>query len=189
MTFICLKYRRRPTVGTPRLADAGPRRRGCSLASDYAEQLVGVRRCDDHSVVAALRIVTRDAKRRPYRFASFVGWAVEVIRSGVSLLIVDLFPTEPGGAQDIARALWDEFVVEEFDRRPGKPLTLVTYSAGSENTAYIEPVAVGDVLPDMPLFLKPEVYVPAPLEATYQATWSVFPAALKGLLEPPDPKP
>ena len=48
----------------------------------------------------------------------------------------------------------------------------------------MEPVAVGDVLPDMPLFLKPEHYVPAPLEATYQATWKLFPTAVKGLLLP-----
>jgi hypothetical protein len=47
----------------------------------------------------------------------------------------------------------------------------------------VEYVAVGDALPDLPLFLKPEIYVPVPLEATYQATWELFPAALKGLLE------
>jgi hypothetical protein len=40
------------------------------------------------------------------------------------------------------------------------------------------------VLPDMPLFLESELSVPVPLEDTYQATWQVFPAALKGLLEP-----
>jgi len=51
--------------------------------------------------------------------------------------------------------------------------------------AYVEFVAVGDPLPDMPLFLKPEFYVLAPLEATYQTTWNGFPAALKGLLEAP----
>jgi hypothetical protein len=45
-------------------------------------------------------------------------------------------------------------------------------------------VGVGDKMPDdMPLFLKPEVYVATPLETTYQAAWSVFPDALKGLLE------
>ncbi len=37
----------------------------------------------------------------------------------------------------------------------------------------------------MPLFLEPEYYVPVPLETTYRATWSVFPAALKGLLDSP----
>jgi hypothetical protein len=49
--------------------------------------------------------------------------------------------------------------------------------------AYLEPVAVGDVLPEMPIFLKPEFYVPAPLEATYQTTWNLFPTPLKRLLE------
>jgi hypothetical protein len=37
----------------------------------------------------------------------------------------------------------------------------------------------------MPLFLEPELYVPVPLEATYETTWGVFPAALRGLLELP----
>ena len=46
-------------------------------------------------------------------------------------------------------------------------------------------LAVGDALPDMPLFLKPASYVWVPLEATYQATWHVFPAAMKPLLQPP----
>jgi hypothetical protein len=34
----------------------------------------------------------------------------------------------------------------------------------------------------MPLFLEPGSYVSAPLEATYQAAWDVFPDALKDLL-------
>ena len=63
------------------------------------------------------------------------------------------------------------------------------YDAGPPRVAYVEPIAVGDVLPDMPLFLKPEFYVPAPLEATYQTTWNVFPNVLKRLLETPDLKP
>jgi hypothetical protein len=46
--------------------------------------------------------------------------------------------------------------------------------------ASVEFVGVGDPLADMPLFSRPEVYVPAPLEATYQTTWSDFRAVLKG---------
>jgi hypothetical protein len=42
---------------------------------------------------------------------------------------------------------------------------------------------VGDLLPEMPLFLKPEFYVPVPLEETYQTIWDIyFPTQLKGLL-------
>ena len=47
---------------------------------------------------------------------------------------------------------------------------------------------VGDALPDMPVFLTADRYVPCPLEATYQASWDVFPAPLREpLLAPPDP--
>ena len=39
-------------------------------------------------------------------------------------------------------------------------------------------------LPDMPIFLKPDFYVPAPLEETYRTTWNeFFPAPMKRLLE------
>jgi hypothetical protein len=51
--------------------------------------------------------------------------------------------------------------------------------------AYVEFIGVGDRLPEMPLFLQPGSYVPAPLEEAYQTAWSMFPAALKGLLENP----
>ena len=38
----------------------------------------------------------------------------------------------------------------------------------------------------MPIFLKPEFYVPAPLEETYRITWDdFFPAPMKRLLEGP----
>ena len=35
-----------------------------------------------------------------------------------------------------------------------EPLTLAAYSAGPVKTAYVEPAAVGDLLPEMPLFLE-----------------------------------
>ena len=99
--------------------------------------------------------------------------------------MVDLFPPGKRDPQGIHKAIWDEFVEEDYELPPDKPLTLVSYDAGPPRVAYVEPVGVGDVLRDMPLFLKPEYYVPAPLEATYRATWDVFPAPLKGLLEGP----
>ena len=53
----------------------------------------------------------------------------------------------------------------------------------------VEPAAVGAPLFDMPLFLRRGVYVPAPLETTYQTTWDeFFPAAMQRLLEAPSPE-
>jgi hypothetical protein len=51
--------------------------------------------------------------------------------------------------------------------------------------AYVEPVAVGDPLPEMPVFLTADRYVPCPLEGTYQTAWDQFPAPLKGPREAP----
>jgi hypothetical protein len=52
----------------------------------------------------------------------------------------------------------------------------------------VEPVAVGDPLPDMPVFLTASQYVPCPLEATYRTAWEQLPAPLKEPLESPPPQ-
>ena len=54
---------------------------------------------------------------------------------------------------------------------------------GSETTAYVEMIGVGDTLPDMPAYLDRSGYVPVPLEATYQAAWATCPADLRELVE------
>jgi hypothetical protein len=74
---------------------------------------------------------------------------------------------------------------QPFELPPEKPSILAAYAAGPEKVAYVENVAVGDPLPDMPIFLRPDHYVPCPLEASYQVTWGVFPGALKAPLELP----
>ena len=58
-----------------------------------------------------------------------------------------------------------------------KPLTLASYAAegGDYFASYVEPIAVGDELPAMPLFLGPEAYINVPLESSYQQAWTGFP--------------
>jgi hypothetical protein len=133
-------------------------------------------------VVAVVEIVSPGNKGSNSELRAFVEKTSDLIQQGVHLLVIDLFPPTKRDPQGIHKAIWDEFEDEDFAPPADKPLTLASYSAGPIKTAYVEPVAVGDVLPDMPLFLEPELYVPAPLEATYQTTWNVFPDALKGLL-------
>jgi hypothetical protein len=104
---------------------------------------------------------------------------------GVHLLIIDLFPPSKRHPQGIHKAIWDEFIEEDFEWPTGKPLTLAAYDAGPPPVAYIEPVGLGEALRDMPIVFKPDFYVPAPLEAAYQHAWDHFPAAMKRLLERP----
>lgn len=134
------------------------------------------------NVVAVIEIVSPGNKGSRAEFRAFIDKTVELIRQGVHLLIIDLFPPGKRDPHGIHKAIWDEFAEEELALPAGKTCTLASYDAGPTRVAYVEFAAPGDLLPDMPLFLKPEFYLPAPLEASYQTAWNVFPAALKGLL-------
>lgn len=134
-------------------------------------------------VVAVLEIVSPGNKDSKNALRTFVEKAVGFLEEGVHLLIIDLFPPTTRDPQGIHKAIWDEIHEAPFELPPDKKRTLVSYSAGPEKTAYIEPVGVGDALPDMPLFLEAERYIPLGLEETYCTTWDAFPGALKGELE------
>lgn len=139
----------------------------------------------DGAVVAIIEIVSPGNKDSRHALNAFARKAVEFLHAGIHLLIVDLFPPSKRDPQGIHKVIWNRIKDEPFELPPDKPLTLAAYSVGSTITGYIEPVAVGDVLPDMPIFLTADRYVPCPLEATYQASWDAFPKALQGpLLEP-----
>jgi hypothetical protein len=139
-------------------------------------------------VGARLRVVVgyNVGRRSRHAIRAFARKAVEFLQAGIHLLIVDLFPPNRRNPQGIHKVIWDRLRDEAFELPPDKPLTLTAYAAGPEIVAYVEPVAVGDVMPDRPIFLTADYYVNCPLEATYEATWSVFPAVLKAPLELPD---
>ncbi len=122
-------------------------------------------------------------QEQPSRAARFVRKTADLLWQGIHLLVVDLFPPSERDPQGIHAAIWDEVEGTPFASPADKPLTVAAYRASPTKTAYIEPVAVGDSLPSLPIFLTDFDYVPAPLEETYQASWAAFPAELKGLLE------
>lgn len=139
----------------------------------------------DGEVVAIVEVVSPGNKDSEHAARSFARKAVEFLQAGVHLLIVDLFPPGPRDPQGVHKLIWDRLCDEPFALPPDKPLTLAAYSAGADVAAFVEPVAVGDPLPDMPLFLTPRHHIPCPLDSTYQTAWQQFPAPLKGPLEIP----
>jgi hypothetical protein len=157
-----------------------------SESDSYAKKANRVTiRHPDGDVVAILEIVSPGNKESKHAIQSFARKAVTFLTAGIHLLIVDLFPPGPRDPQGIHKVIWDRLKDEPFTLPADKPLTLVAYAVSTETTAYIEPVAVGDRLPDMPIFLTGQYHVPCPLEATYQTAWEQFPAPLKGPLEAP----
>jgi hypothetical protein len=146
---------------------------------------IGVR--DQHGrVVAMVEIVSPGNKASKNALRTFVEKTSKLIAQGIHLLVIDLFPPSKRDSQGIHKAIWDEFVEEDLELPADQRLTLAGYDAGPPPAAYVEFAAVGDTVPDMPIFLKPEFYVLAPLEETYRITWDeFFPAPMKRLLEAP----
>jgi hypothetical protein len=174
-------------VDLPNAADSPPRTtfRVSDERTQYACRIVTIRD-EFHQPIAAVLFLTQQDKQTSYRLDQITRFAVGAITRGVHLLIVDLFPPSKRDPQGIHKVIWDRIRGESFELPPDKRLTLAAYSAGTTLTGYIEPVTVGDTLPDMPIFLTADRYVRCPLEATYQASWDVFPKALKApLLELP----
>jgi hypothetical protein len=143
---------------------------------------VTIRHVSHHQVVAIVEIISPGNKNNLNGLNAFVRKAREALAAGVHLLLVDLFPPSARDPQGIHRAVWGEDCGEDFVLPPDKPLTCVAYVGGAGAEAFLNFAAVGELLPDMPLFLTPAVYVPVPLEATYQAAWDGMPSYWRDVL-------
>lgn len=131
--------------------------------------------------VAVIEIVSPGNKSSKQAFQEFLEKSVAFIREGIHLLVIDVFPPTKRDPFGVHRAIWENFEDEddEFVFPVGKNLILASYHASRLKEAYVEPVAVGDTLPDMPLFLVAGYHVNVPLETTYQTTWDVMPKSMQ----------
>lgn len=147
---------------------------------------VAIRHVSNHKVSDLLEVVSPGNKNHRHGLRSFVRKAVEALAAGIHLLLIDLFPPGPRDPEGIHPIIWKERLGEAdqtFTAVPELPFTLAAYCGGACPQAFVELVAVGSVLPDMPLFLTPDTYVQPPLEATYQLAWQGLPRYWREALE------
>ena len=140
-----------------------------------------------HRLIALLEIISPGNKDRGDHVAEFIGKATAALELGIHLLLVDLFPPGSADPQGMHGALWASFSDEPYDVPPNEPLTLASYVAEPQPDAYLEHLGFGRSLPDMPLFLRPDRYVNAPLETTYQAAFRGVPEFWRNRLMPERP--
>lgn len=146
---------------------------------------VVVRHTSGHRVVAVVELVSPGNQSSRAVLDSFVRKAREALGLGVHLLIVDLFPPGLRDPSGLHRALWEGEPAGDFVLPPDEPLACVAAIGGPDLEVVLEPVAVGGALPEMPLFLTPETYVPVPLDATYRAAWEAVSAVWRDALTSP----
>jgi hypothetical protein len=104
----------------------------------------------------------------------------------IHLLILDLQPPTSRDPRGIHGAIWEEITGQGYAAPPGKLLTLAAYESALTVRAYVQPVAVGDALIDMPLFLEPGAHVLVPLESTYQRAFAALPCRWRTVLDARD---
>ena len=141
--------------------------------------------------IAVIEILSPGNKDSRAAIQDFINKTLDYLRAGIHVLLLDLFPPSPRDPLGIHKLLWDEIDEEPFAFPDGKNRILASYEAGVAKAAYVEPIGVGDVLPDMPLFLAQGMHVKVPLEPTYLSAWEACPEALReavvtGVLPNPD---
>jgi uncharacterized protein DUF4058 len=149
------------------------------------QKVIAVRHVSGDHIVAMVEIVSpgNKAARNPLR--AFVQKAAELLEKGIHLLVIDLLPPGRRDPDGIHAEIWQEIAGQEYALPPDKPLTLASYECALGIRAYVVDTAVGDPLPNMPLFLQPQKAVDVPLEATYQAAFAEVPRRWRRVLEAP----
>jgi hypothetical protein len=140
-------------------------------------------------IVAVLEIVSAGNKASNHAFRTFIEKAIGVISHGYNLLLVDLYPPTPRDPLGIHAAISNELGGAPFVPPEGQLLTVASYEAALPGgNAYVDTLAVGERLPDAPLFLLPGGHVKVPLEATYNEAYSGVPRRYRRVLEASAPR-
>lgn len=147
------------------------------------QSTVAVRHVSDDRIVAVVEILSPGNKAGRNSFKALIDKACDLLEHKIHLLLLDLFPPTKRDPRGLHAALWEEITDEAFIPPPDKPLTLAAYESSLTIKAYVEPVAVGDTLPNMPLFLEPHCHVLVPLNATYDTAFAAVPQRWRNVLE------
>jgi hypothetical protein len=135
--------------------------------------------------VGVVEIVSPSNKNRPENREIFVSKCLSFISQGISLIIVDIVTVRPFNFHNelLSRLRttegWMQVLAPSFRVGDEMPLYCSSYrytfefkEPSVELWAYA--LEVGDVLPELPLFISPEIAVPVKLEKTYMETRKRF---------------
>lgn len=175
-----------PAVSLSLVPDSKPRPRATTRRGRH----IAVRHVSGHRIVALIEIVSPSNKDRRSSVEDFTDKVVHSLREGIHVLLIDLLPPTRHDRHGMHGSVWSSFNSRPYQSRMDRPLTLASYAwQGKLPKVYVEPVAVGQSLIDMPLFLTPERYINVPLEPTYQAAYAGMPEIWRDVLEGRTPPP
>jgi hypothetical protein len=172
-------------AGPPRTSVTARLERERLIYAARANHLV-IRHQSHDRVVAIVEVVSPGNKSSKAALETFVNKATNALTEGVHLLVIDLNPPTRRDPSGLHGAIWEALGGDDYQAPPGKPLTLAsycTYGPAAPIEAFVEPLAIGDELPPMPLFLAPGRHVRVPLEPSYMMAVSKIPHRARRPLE------
>ena len=129
-----------------------------------------------------IEVLSSGNKSSRHALRSFLDKAVAALDGGVHLLLVDVHPPGPRDPHGIHGALLNEIGTEDYAPPGERPLTAAAYVGGAVVEAFVAHFAIGEPIPEMPLFLTRQNYVRVPLEAAYRAAWEDVPPRYQEVL-------
>jgi hypothetical protein len=145
-------------------------------------RVIAIRHASGDRLIALLEIVSIGNKDDAADLGSLVEKTVVALSKGIHALLLDLHPPGSMDPKGIHNLIWTELGQDPTPLPLDKPLLIASYLAEKSVKCFIEPRAVGDELPDMPLFLTSTRYVRVPLERTYRTAFASLPAHLREML-------
>jgi hypothetical protein len=128
-------------------------------------------------MVAAVEIVSESNKDRPEARRVFGGKCATLLKRGLCVSIVDVVTSRPGNLYQEMLNLVGEFDPSLLPEPPSLYAVATRWQSRTLNhvrsgrlETWLRPLAIGQVLPTIPLWLDVDLAVPLSLEASYEAT-------------------
>lgn len=137
---------------------------------------------DDLELIAALELVSPANKDRPAHRRAFAMKCANYLEQGTSVIVVDIVTGRTSSLHD------ELMTILELNDTPltDSNLSAIAYRSRRENAHtnidwWAQPLAVGQVMPKVPMWIGIDVKVPIDLEASYMKTFEYirvpFPSA------------
>lgn len=149
------------------------------------KKAVVIRHVSGDRIVAMIEIISPGNKNSAHGLRAFVRKARELLQQKIHLLIVDPFPVSSRDPHGLHAAIFEEIQDDPLELPVEKPLSTFSYDCDDRVRTYLEPLAVGDPLPMMPVFLYPGMHIEVPLEETYLSAWEAVPHRWQAVIAPP----
>ena len=142
-------------------------------------RVIAVRHRSGDRLVAMIEIVSAGNKTDAAEIGSLVEKTVVALSKGIHVVLIDLHPPGTFDPDGIHNLVWAELGQSPVAFSRDRSMQVVSYRSLGSVSSFIEPRAVGEELPEAPLFLTPTKFVALPLESTYRAAFDALPANLK----------